>query len=107
VPRLAAIVAFGTDSPRVCPVALPAGQALRGVAHPEGDQHDAEDVPEDHEGGDSQDKPTEHAYRGPHPHLRRLPATEPGAIRFQFGAVALDGTTQGDHGSGPTRGVLG
>jgi hypothetical protein len=77
------------------------------VAHSEGDQNDAEDVPEDNEGGDSQGEPTEHAYRDPHPHLRRLAAAEPGATRFQLGAVALDGTTQGDNGSGPTRGILG
>jgi hypothetical protein len=77
------------------------------VAYSEGDQNDAEDVPEDHEGGDGQGESTECAYHDPHPYPRRLQATEPGATRFQHGTVAPDGTTQGDYGSGPTCGVLG
>ena len=77
------------------------------AAHSEGDQNEADDVPEDHEGGDGQGESTECAYHDPHPYPRRLPVTEPGASRFLHRTLALDGTTQGDCGSGPIGGVLG
>lgn len=47
---------------------FPAGQALCRVAHSEGDQNDAEEVPEDHEDGDDQCEPTERACQDPHPY---------------------------------------
>ena len=77
------------------------------MANSKGDQNEADDVPEDHEGGDGQGEPTERACHDPDPSPRRLPVTEPVATRFQHGAVALDGATQGDDGSGPICGVLG
>ena len=77
------------------------------MAHSEGDQNEADHVSDDHEGGDGQGEPTEHAYHGPHPNPRCLPAAEPDTNRLQLGAVALDGTIEGDKGSGPTCGVLG
>ena len=46
---------------RSAPLPFPTERALCRAAHPEGDQNDAQDVPEDHEGGDGQGKLTERA----------------------------------------------
>ena len=89
---LAPIVAVCTHVRRPAPLPFPAGRALCRVAHSEGDQNEADHVSDDHEGGDSQGEPTEHAYHGPHPNPRCLPAAEPDTNRLQLGAVALDGT---------------
>jgi hypothetical protein len=85
-------VAVCTHVRRPAPLPFPAGRALCRVAHSEGDQNEADHVSDDHEGGDGQGEPTEHAYHGPHPNPRCLPAAEPDTNRLQLGAVALDGT---------------
>jgi hypothetical protein len=53
------------------------------AAHSEGDQHEANEVPEDHEGGDGKSEPTERADHDPHPYPRRLRATGQGATRLR------------------------
>jgi hypothetical protein len=64
---MAAMVAFWSDVLGFALLPFAAWRAICLVAHSKGDQNDAEDVSEDHEGCDGQGEPTERSYHQTHP----------------------------------------